>query len=166
VRPADLDPTDRELVQVLLNHPAAVGRVVSRVPVGSLADGPLRAILRACYDLHGEGALPSFERVSLRLDDPRARALAAGLLLPLDPAPMPEVPSGGPQAVAPAPWEVRLDGILARVEDRDRRGRARSVQAALKEVDRDADPETYRALQTELFRLLTQRPDTKAKNAS
>ena len=79
---------------------------------------------------------------------------------------MPEVPSGGPQAVAPAPWEVRLDGILARVEDRDRRGRARSVQAALKEVDRDADPETYRALQTELFRLLTQRPDTKAKNAS
>ena len=37
---------------------------------------------QACYDLHGEGESPTFERVALRLDDAGVRSLAAGLLLP------------------------------------------------------------------------------------
>ncbi len=79
VRLADLDPIDRELVQIVLNEPNVVGRLITRVTVASLSDAPLRAILQACYDLHGEGSLPTFDRVTSRLDDPALRALAAGL---------------------------------------------------------------------------------------
>ena len=39
----------------------------------SLGDAPLRAILQACYDLHGEGSPPTFDRVTSRLDDPALR---------------------------------------------------------------------------------------------
>ena len=84
VRLADLDVTDRQLIEVLLNNPDVVGRLIARVAVSSVRDAPLRMILQVCYDLYGEGHTPTFERVSLRLDDPRVRALAAGLLLPLE----------------------------------------------------------------------------------
>ncbi|MFO0957745.1 MAG: hypothetical protein U0800_09840 [Isosphaeraceae bacterium] len=33
----------------------------------------MRAILQACYDLHAEGQLPTFDRVLLRLADPAVR---------------------------------------------------------------------------------------------
>ena len=60
IRPRDLDPLDRELVEIVLNEPGLVSELVSRVTVSSLRDAPLRAILQACYDLHGEGQSPSF----------------------------------------------------------------------------------------------------------
>ena len=59
IRLADLDPVDRELLQIVLNEPGAVAYLVSRVSAASLRDAPLRAILQACYDLHGEGQRPS-----------------------------------------------------------------------------------------------------------
>lgn len=159
IRVADLDVADRELIQIVLNQPNVVGRLISRVAVASLRDAPLRAILQACYDLHAEGSTPTFERVALRLDDPAARALAAGLLLPLDPAPVPE-------AVRPAPWEERLAGILARLAERDRQDRLRDLKGALDETDETANPDQYRALQLEYRRLLNQRPGMKTKHAS
>ena len=126
IRPEELDPIDRELVQIALNEPLAVGRLVSRVAVASIRDAPLRAILAACYDLHGEGESTTFERVSLRLEDARVRSLAAGLLLPttatrgdrhpIDPQPVSE-------GVRPAPWEVRLAQALA-MFDRTRSARS------------------------------------------
>ena len=108
LRVLDLDAIDRELVQIVLNEPSVVARLITRVTVASLGDAPLRAILQCCYDLHGEGLLPTFDRVTSRLDDPALRALAAGLLLPIDPAPLTE-------GTRPAPPEVRLGGVLARV---------------------------------------------------
>jgi DNA primase len=155
VRPADLDPADRELVQIVLNEPEVVGRLISRVAVDSLRDAPLRAILQACYDLHGEGRLPTFDRVALRLDDP-VRALAAGLFLPIERAPM-------PHDVRPAPWQDRLAGVLARLVERDRQDRLRDLKGALEETDENANPDEYRALQLEYRRLLNLRPDTKTK---
>jgi DNA primase len=159
IRPADLDPIDRELLQIVLNEPGVVGRLISRVAVASIRDAPLRTILQACYDLYGEGQAPTFERVALRLDDPEVRALAAGLLLPIEPAPLPE-------GVRPAPWQDRLAGVLVRLAGRERQGRLRDLKGALDETDETADPEAYRALLTEYRRLLNQRPDTKTKNAS
>jgi len=136
-----------------------VARLISRVAVTSIRDAALRRILQACYDLHGEGQAPTFDRLSLRLDGPEVRALAAGLLLPIESAPMPE-------GVRPAPWQDRLPGVLARLAERDRHDRLRDLKGALDETDERVNPDAYRALMTEYLRLLNQRPDTKTKNAS
>ncbi len=158
VRMADLDPIDRELVQIALNEPSVTGLLITRVTVASLGDAPLRAILQACYDLHGEGSTPTFDRVTSRLDDPALRALAAGLLLPIDRAPLIE-------GTRQAPFEVRLAGVLARFDDRDRKARLRDVQAALAETDPESDPVGHQALRRELYQLFTS-GRTRRSNAS
>ncbi len=157
-RPSDLDPLDRELIEIVLNEPGAVSTLVTRVTASSLRDAPLRDILQACYDLHAEGQGASVSAVMDRLDDPQARALAAGLVLPIDPVPLPE-------EVRPAPWQDRLKGVLASLTERQRRSRLRDLGRALAETDETASPDAHRALQLEYLRLMTQRPDTK-KDAS
>jgi DNA primase len=154
IRPSDLDPIDRELVQIVLNEPTVVGRLITRVTVASLGDAPLRAILQACYDLHAEGSPPTFDRVTSRIDDPALRALAAGLLLPIEPAPLTE-------GTVQSPIEVRLARVLDRHDERDRKARLRDLDAALAETDPESDPVGYQALRREKYRLLSQRPDTK-----
>lgn len=155
----DLDVADRQLIEILLNQPSVVGRLSALIPVASIRDMPLRTILQACYDLHAEGQTPTFERVTSRLDDPALRALAAGLLLPIEPAPL----NNGAQ---PASWEERLPGILVKLAERDRQERLRDLRMALEETDESANPVEYRALQIEYRRLLNQRPGTKATRAS
>jgi len=154
VRVSDLDPIDRELVQIVLNEPDVVARLITRVTVASLVDAPLRAIFQVCYDLHGEGSPPTFDRVTSRLDDPALRALAAGLLLPIEAALLTET-------TQQAPIEARLMGVLARYDQRDRKARLRDLKAAIAETDPESDPVGYRALNNEYYRLLNQRPDTK-----
>jgi DNA primase len=154
-----LDPTDRELVKVLLNAPELVDSVLGRVAVATLRDEPLRAILRACFELRGEGELPTFERVALRLDDPGVRALAAGLLLPIDPAPL-------PAGLRPASWEDQLAGILAKLAERQWADRLRDLKAALDQTDPTQSPAEHQALRLEYRKLLTQRPNTPKKTAS
>ncbi len=158
-RPRDLDPIDRDIVKIVLNEPASVARVITRVSANTLRDPPLQTILRACYDLYGEGLPATFERVSLRLDDPAARALAVGLLFPIEPAPLSE--GVGPQP----PWFESLDLLLNRFDERERQEQCRAVQELLSGVDPAAEPETYRALQVELSRL-SKRPVKKQSNAS
>jgi DNA primase len=160
IRLTDLDPIGRELVEIVLNQPNVVSRLISQVAVVSIRDAPLRAILQACYDLHGEGMVPTFDRVALRLEDAATRALAAGLLLPKDPAPMPDY-------AQPAPWEDCLAGVLSRLAQRDSNEHLQDLKDALKEIDPAERPEEYQALKRELWhRLQSMRPDTKKKNAS
>ncbi len=104
IRTSDLDPIDRELVELVLNAPELVGTLITRVTADSLRDAPLRAILQACYDLHGEGQLPTFDRMTLRLEDPAVRSLAAGLLLPFDPLPLHDRMKLERPGAQPAPW--------------------------------------------------------------
>jgi DNA primase len=158
IRLVELDPVDRELIQIVLNEPSAISSLVSRIAVSSLRDAPLRAILQACYDLHGQGQATQAEDIILRLDDSRVRALAAGLLLPMDPNPLPD-------DVRPASWQERLKGVLGTLAERERQSRLRDLRRALDETDEAVDPVTFRALQVEYRRLMTQRPDTK-KDAS
>jgi DNA primase len=160
IRPRDLDPIDRELIQIVLNEPGVVGRLISRVAVASIRDAPLRTILQACYDLYGEGQSPSFDRITLRLDDSEVRALAAGLLLPIESGPL------NKGTAPPGSWQDRLAGTLKKLDERDRQDRLRDLKGALEETDETAKPDAYRALITEYRRLLNQRPDTKTKNAS
>jgi DNA primase len=146
IRLADLDPVDRELVSIALNHPELVGELARRVPAESLRDVRLRRILQAAYELEGEKLAPAFDRVSLRLEDPADRSLAAGLLLPMDPQPVPD-------AVRPAAVEARLAGLLSRLEERRWRERLREVEAALAEARASADEESLHALRRERFRV-------------
>lgn len=159
IRLADLDVSDLELVEIVLNHPVAVVRLSTRVPVAAIRDAPLRAILQACYDLHAEGLPTTFEHVTSRLDDAALRALAAGLLLPIERAPL-------SRGAAPAPWEERLAGILSRQALREWEDRLRDLKGALDETNEAMNPEEYRSLQIEYRRLLTQRPGKKTKHAS
>jgi DNA primase len=158
IRPTELDRLDRELVEILLNDPALVGEVIHRVPAHSPRDEPLRHILGALYDLHGEGQSVSFDRLALRLQDAGIRALAAGLLLPLEPMPIAE-------KWQPAPWPSRLANLLPRLAERDRQDRIREIEGALAEIDAAAEPEQYRRLQSEKWKLKTQRPDTSSPGA-
>lgn len=151
IQPSDLDRLDRELVEILLNEPTLVGEVIHRVPAQTLRDEPLRQILRACYELHGEGQPVSFDRLSLRLDDPAVRALAAGMLLPLEPMPIAD-------RWRPPPWANRLANLLPRLAERDRQDRIREIEGALAEIDPNLEPELFRRLQAEKWKLKTQRP--------
>jgi DNA primase len=147
----DLNPIDRELVEILLNEPSAAASVITVVAASSLGDAPLRAILQVVYDLYGEGEVPSYDRVTSRLEDPAIKALAAGLMLPIDPLPLPE-------GMAPAPTAVRLEGLLRTITERQRQERIRELKAARGEIDRQANPDEYEALSQEIIRLLNQRP--------
>ncbi|WP_435019565.1 DNA primase [Tundrisphaera sp. TA3] len=161
IRLSDLDKTDRQLIQVLLNEPTLVGRLITRVMASSLQDAPLRALLQVCYDLHGSGVVPTFDRITARIDDPALRSLAAGLLVPI----------GDPNTKMldvsrPASAEIQLSGLLARYEERDRQAKLRDLQLALAETDPAEDPEGYKALMRESLRLSYQRPVTKRNTAS
>lgn len=161
IQPADLEPTDRWLIEILFSEPSLVGRLITQVTADTLRDAPLRMILKACYDLHAEGQLPTFDRVILRLQDPTVKALAVALLQPLtDPnQSMLEVDR-------PGSLESRLAGVLARLAERDRQQRLRDLWATLNEIDPHSDPEHYRALRQEYYRLLHQRPDPRKLAAS
>jgi DNA primase len=159
IRAADLDPADRELVQIALNDPAAVPLLIARdVAVDALRDAPLRAILEACYTLHAEGRAATLDLVAMRLEDPAVKALALNLNAPIDPQPVSD-------GVCPASWDIRLANVLAQVVERRWQDRLRTLEGALKVIDPANQPEEHRALRSEYFRLLNQRPDTK-KNAS
>ncbi len=80
IRQSDLDSTDLELMRLILNEPAAVARLIPRIGVSTLRDAPLRAILKACYDLQNEGQTPSYENLMIRLDDRAIRALVVDLI--------------------------------------------------------------------------------------
>lgn len=155
IHPADLDQTDREFIEILLNEPDAASDLASRISVDLLRDASLRAIFQVYQDLRDEGEVPGFDRILLRLDDPNLRALAAGLLLPID--------SGRfEDGVRPAPWPERLQKLIPAIRERERMSRIRDLKKALMEADVSVDSDARLALQLEYRRLLYQRPDTKS----
>jgi DNA primase len=164
-----LDRDEKELIEVVVNRPDLVPHVARRVAASTLREAPLRTILEASYDLFGEGVVPTFEVLTLRLEDPAIRAFTAGLLLPDNPSERSRHPID-PQPLAhgtsPGPWELRLERVLAKLAERDRVEHIRQVKAALDEAREANDSEASRALLTEYLRLTNQRPDTKKKTAS
>ena len=155
IRPDELDPLDRELVEIILHQPEVVGRLITIVAVGSLRDAPLRAILQACYDLHGEGVVPAFSEVASRLDDPALRTLLATLVTPINDRPMSEKYRIG--RYLPPPWLDRLGELLPRLLDRSHGDRLRDLEGALAEVDAQAEPEQRLELWREKMRLIHER---------
>jgi DNA primase len=149
----DLDPTDLELIRIVLNEPASVRGLIHRIAVSTLQDAPLQEILQACYDLQSEGREPSYENVMLRIDNPAIRRLATDLvsqhaLNTPDPAPL-------PARARAAPWPERLERVLFALDERERQTRLRDLKKALEETDPNADTEARRAIVVEYRRLLT-----------
>jgi DNA primase len=155
IRLADLDPTDLELIRIILNEPDAISRLMPRLGVSTLRDAPLRAILQTCYDLQSEGQTPTAEQLMIRIDDQAVRRLVVDLIsqtvlgTPIA-APLPE-------SIRPAPWQERLDNMLIVLEERERQVRLRDLKKLMDETDPHADPEAYRAIELEYRRLLTSR---------
>jgi DNA primase len=157
---AELDPTDRELLQIVLSEHESLGQLVARgITAEMLRSDPLRPLLQTCLDLYREGEAASLDRVTLRLDDPHQKALAIELTQPIEAAPLPE-------KAQPAPWQERLEGVLAALAERARQDRLRNLKELLAGVDSEADPETHGALSLEYLRLLGQRPGSKTLTAS
>ncbi len=153
IRPADLDPTDLEVLRIVLNEPRAVAVMQPRLPVAALRDAPLRAILQACYDLHDDGHEPDYQELMTRLEDPALRALATDLVASATLV-NPE-PARLPDDLRPAPWREQLERMLEVLDDRERHARREELRKALAAVDRQADPDAYRAIELEYRRLLT-----------
>jgi len=141
------DPLERELVELLLNHPELVGEVMPQVLASELKHPTLQMIAQAIYDTYRAGELPEFDRISDRLDD-STRAYAAGLLQWIDTGPLPE-------GVEPAGGRDRLAGVLAKFARRSVQEQIAELRLALAEVKPAEDPETYQALQLEIRRLLS-----------
>ncbi len=163
IRPSELDRTDLELIQMLLNEPKAIASVLPRVGVATLHDAPLRVILQACYDLHAEGQSPGYENLMVRLEDPAVRALATDLIASSALC-MPDLAPNS-EGVRPPPWTERLEPLLIVLAERERQARLKDLQRALGQTDLNSDPEAYRALQLEYRRLLTQRLGSKSTRA-
>lgn len=168
IRPGDLDPLDRELIEILLNEPQVVGQVITRVEANSMRDASLRTILQACYDLHGESHTATVSEVADRLDDPALRNLLASLVSPIDSRPLSERYQNG--RYLPRPWRNRLANLLPRLAERACRDRLRDLEGALAEIDLAAEPDAHRELWREKMRLnqelLRLASNTKSSDAS
>lgn len=156
-----MDPVDRELLAIVVNHPEVIGGIIARVSSRMLRDETAGAILDAAFEIHAEGGeAPSSRALAARLDEaPGPKALAAYLehvgADGADPQPLDD------GSAAPGGWEERLEAVLERLDERGRLERLDDLRRALEETDRFAEPEEHRALQLEYRRLLTQRAGTK-----
>jgi DNA primase len=121
-----IDPLERELLEVLLQSPAAIERVTSIIQPAQLVSRFCRNVLALCKDLFAAGILPDFDRLLLEIDDPGVK----NLLVELD-----EI---GRQKGA-AELDVRLHDVLLALDHRRREETIRGRATALK--DQQLNPE-------------------------
>lgn len=79
VRPAGLDPWQRELLEVLLLYPGGVEKVRREIPPEQWPATLAGTIYRACCRLSEAGVLATFERLMVEFDDPAAKSLLVEL---------------------------------------------------------------------------------------
>ena len=121
IRLADLDPVDRELIQIVLNEPGAVADLISRVAGRLAARRPAAAILQACYDLHGEGQSPTLRAGHASARRPRGPGPGGR------PALCRSTRRPCPRTCVPPPGKIGLSGVLATLAERERQDRLRDL---------------------------------------
>jgi len=78
--PADqIDPWQRELLEILIQHPELVASARAEVRPEQLAPGPCREIFETCCRLSDAGAEPAFDRLMLEFDDAAMKSLLVEL---------------------------------------------------------------------------------------
>ena len=155
IRQSELDRTDLDLIQIVLRDPESVTSLLGRLSPNTLKDAPLREILQVCFDLQGDGEIPNYANLMVRLDDPAVRSLAASLID--DSALSTPDPGKFPDSIdfRPAPWRERLEKILVVLEAREQKPRVNELKRWLEENDKDANPDVYSAIQLEYLRLVS-----------
>lgn len=76
---AEIDPWERELLELLLAQPECLVLARSRVRAEQFNAGPCRLIFETCCRLDDEGVVPSFDRLMLRFDEPAMKNLLVEL---------------------------------------------------------------------------------------
>lgn len=78
--PEQIDPLDRVLLELLVQHPECVPQAQAGIRADELASPSCRRIFQTCCRLADEGIPPSFDRLILEFDEPAL----TGLLVELD----------------------------------------------------------------------------------
>jgi DNA primase len=115
-----VDALQRELLEILLQFPAAMDRVWGGVEPARWPAGACRQVFARCGELWSAGILPDFARLLLEFDDPGVK----NLLVELD-------ESG--RGKGDAEIEARLADVLAGFERRQREHELRGRTASLKQ---------------------------------
>jgi hypothetical protein len=75
-----IDPWERELLELLVQHPVGVVRAQTAIPPKELASAACRRVYQTCCRLLGAGIPPTFDRLMLEFDDLETK----GFLVALD----------------------------------------------------------------------------------
>ena len=75
----EIDPWQRELLEILVRHPQCLAATRAAIPVEQLTSEPCRLIYQACCRLSDSGVEPGFDRLMLELDDARLKSLLVEL---------------------------------------------------------------------------------------
>ena len=78
--PERIDPCERELLELLVQHPECVPQAQADIRAEELASPSCRRIFQTCCRLADEGVAPGFDRLILEFDEPAM----TGLLVELD----------------------------------------------------------------------------------
>ncbi len=70
-----VERAERELVEILLSAPELVGRIREQLRSEEIRDTFLKRMLEVCYQIHDNGGLPTFDRVTASLEDPEMKRL-------------------------------------------------------------------------------------------
>jgi hypothetical protein len=120
MRAADLDPAERELLEILLLHPQSIAILAEQLSVEWLASQVCRRIIERCLDGHLSGLVIDFERLLLEIDDREVK----NLLVELD-------ESG--RSKGAVEFNARLHDVLETFRHREHQQLTRTRTAALKE---------------------------------
>jgi DNA primase len=119
MRAADLDPAERELMEILLQHSACMAVLTEELMVDWITSPVCREVVERCLEWHQEGAVVDFARLLLEFDDGEVK----NLLVELD-------ESGRRKGAAE--FETRLRDVLNAFRRRDEDRSNRSHVASLK----------------------------------
>lgn len=120
LRAGELDPAERELLEILLVHPASVAVLAEHLDLAWLAAPISRRVIERCLDGHLSGVTIDFARLLLEFDDREVK----NLLVELD-------ESGRRKGAVE--FDTRLRDVLDTFQRREQDRLARTQTAALKE---------------------------------
>ena len=133
--PDKIDACERDLLQILLQVPEAIGQLGKAVQAEQIASLRCRQIFEKCCQLAAAGHTPDFQRLLLEIDDPEVK----NLLVELD-------EQGRQKACGdPILW---LQDIVARLAQRQQEPLLRERLATLKERQLAAEDEIAILLET------------------
>ena len=143
-----VDPSERELLEILVQQPETAGSATELIPVAHLQLGPIRDIYAVYCRLVAEGKEPSFNRVLTYLEQPELKSL----LVDLD-----EQAQRKATVVAEDP-ELRLKHIIDNFQKKREEDDRRKKQAVLE--DRNVSEQQKLDLLQELYERKRNRLDT------